>query len=157
MIASIVSSSCHTKCSRQPSWVCRDNKERRVYFYYSQYSSRTYEKVCLTKIDGGLDNSRSLKCDFLLLRLDYQVCYFIELKGGDLEQAARQLLQTMRRLHEKTKSYVCNARAVLSKARMPDIRSQAVHELKIYCRQKHGGSFKYKTMQMKENACGIYD
>jgi hypothetical protein len=62
-------------------------------------------------------------CDYLLLCCSEKIAFFIELKGCDLEKGIIQLDNTYEKVKGEIKSFKINARAVISRAPTPDMKS----------------------------------
>jgi len=73
-------------------------------------------------LDGCLlDSSELKKADFVFLICEEKKVYFVELKGSNLRQAARQINSSLDELSEQLKGYQpVFGRIVLSKLRTPN-------------------------------------
>lgn len=114
------------------------------------YTAKNINKhlVCLARIDGCLI-TEGLKCDYLLLKLNDEKAYFIELKGSDLLHAIDQLDRSIEVLKAKILSFQLNARIVLSKVYAPDLKSNKFKRLEKKL-MKSGGSILKKEKVLEE-------
>jgi len=71
-------------------------KERQSTFIGLNDDKFNFIKV---KVDNCL-NIKGKRCDFLLLRIDTNFAYFIELKGKDLDKAVKQLGNSITKINE---------------------------------------------------------
>ncbi|WP_207690080.1 hypothetical protein [Desulfonema limicola] len=104
-------------CNRNTVIVARENKcEYRLINKYK-------EKICKVKIDGCyIQEGR--KCDFLILRCEKKIAYFIELKGSSYFDAVAQIMQTIDKLMDITNQLESvNARIVLTKVSVPNLKN----------------------------------
>lgn len=109
-------------------------------------NSKEYE-VTHYKIDGIVITEGD-KCDFLLLKeSDKKVAYFIELKGSDLEKAARQIDSTEKKLAVALKDYSFLYRIVANKCKTQEIENCNFKKYRL----KWGHRLAYTTAKMEEN------
>ncbi len=109
------------------------------------------KELVVYKVDGGLiDNNKVLKCDYAIYT-EEDILYLIELKGCNYIHALKQLLNTIdfliRTPHLKV--YKLNARIVLSRVRVPDIRPSQEEKLCKILDTYHG-SFDKKCRVLTE-------
>jgi hypothetical protein len=156
-LSAIAMMSVRVETDKRSIWKCKDKKEQRAYIYHSSEINGTTEDISLVTVDGRRNSRPQRRCDFLLIRENFSICYFIELKGSDLEHAASQLLETMQSFSTCVEESTVNARVVLSKVRTPDLRSTTIQKVRLYCKKKNNGNFVYKTSLLKENNQGIFD
>lgn len=127
---------------RQTIIVSRDKGERREHRAINANRNR----VNRYRIDGIVITSGSA-CDFLLINEDVLSAYFIELKGSDLSQAARQLESSEAALKDELSAYKLNFRIVASKARTHAIEGVTFRRFK----ESKKTSLKYSTNRIEED------
>lgn len=59
--------------------------------------------ICKVKIDGCLITDNSLRCDYLFKVCEDKTYFLVELKGGDVSHAVRQIESTFLQLNRKLK------------------------------------------------------
>jgi len=103
-------------------------------------------------LDGCLlDSSELKKADFVFLICEEKKVYFVELKGSNLRQAARQINSSLDELSEQLKGYQpVFGRIVLSKTPNPKLIGSELVRLKKRL-EKLGGNLKYNTRIIEEN------
>ncbi len=102
-------------------------------------------KVRQYRLDKGLvDNTKC--CDFLVLNDSRCHAYFIELKGGHLEDAVPQLEGARRLLEKELEKYTFYYRIVTSKTRTHNIQKPVFRRFMEQCR----GNLKYGTEKIEE-------
>lgn len=86
------------------------------------------------------------RCDFLMSidRINKPVVFFIELKGGDLVEAVKQLLDSVIFLKEEFRNYVINARIIGSRDVPGFVNTPAYKKLGALVEQ-FNGSIKRST------------
>lgn len=105
-----------------------------------QYIVRHY------KLDGELIKNKTC-CDFVLLNDTLKNAYFIELKGGHIDDAVPQLEEGARICQPDLCGYTFYYRIVASKVRTHDVQKNSFRRFK----DKHGSKLKYQTNFMEEN------
>jgi len=106
---------CAEIADKRPLIVLRDKKGKSEY----RAANQTRKNVICLRFDGCvLDDNEVKKCDYLLLDCDDKIAHFIELKGGDMLHAIKQLVNsvtlTVHLLKEKQFAAV-HAKLALSK------------------------------------------
>lgn len=104
-----------------------------------QYFVRHY------KLDGDLISQRKC-CDFLLINDTVKRAYFIELKGGNIDEAIVQLESGFRLFQPELAGYEFHFRIVSSKVRTLDLRKNTFRKFK----DKWGSSLQYRTNVFNE-------
>lgn len=104
-----------------------------------KYDLRHYQ------LDGDLFENEKM-CDFLLLNDSKRKAYFIELKGGKIDDAVEQLEAGERKLRRELKEYTLFYRIVCSKARTHKMRDDKLRKFK----DKHGPRLRIKEMILSE-------
>jgi hypothetical protein len=100
-------------------------------------------------IDGCMIKNGK-RCDFLVIYPENSSVYFVELKGSDLFQAVDQINQSLNILLPYLNNTKINARIVLTKVSVPDIRNSSTL-LKFEKRVKLlNGNFKIETIRATE-------
>ena len=122
-----------------------------------KYTLDNTEEECIAKIkvDKGLLNTASgKKADYLLIRCEHDIAYFVELKGCDVAKACEQILSTIDLLQNIVGSaQSINARIVCSRVSTPDIRSSPYIRLEKHCKTKNG-TLLVRTRQYSEPCNG---
>lgn len=106
-----------------------------------KYTLENSGRECIAKItvDNGLLTAGSgKKADYLLLRCEQDIAYFVELKGCDVAKACEQILSTITLLQSIVNTYRINARIVCSRVPTPDLRSSHRVRLENSCKRKNG-------------------
>ncbi len=127
---------------RQKIIVSRDmgtRREHRALNLKQEYAVRHY------KLDKKLVKQQTC-CDFLLTNDTLHRAYFIELKGGNIDEAIPQLENAARICREELVGYEYHYRIVQSKARTHDIKKVSFRKFKDKC----GSRLKYQTTCMEE-------
>lgn len=118
-----------------------------------KYTLENTEKECIAriKVDGGLYPSNSeKKADYLIIRCEHDIAYFVELKGSDINKACEQILSTIDLLQDIVGSAQgINARIVCSRVPTPDLRSSHYRRLENHCKKKNG-TLLVRTKQYSE-------
>ena len=122
-----------------------------------KYTLDNTEEECIAKIkvDKGLLNTASgKKADYLLIRCEHDIAYFVELKGCDVAKACEQILSTIDLLQNIVGSaQSINARIVCSRVSTPDIRSTPYIRLEKK-KKKKNGTLLVRTRQYSEPCNG---
>lgn len=87
------------------------------------------------KIDGELFRQTKC-CDFLLINDSTKKAYFIELKGGNIDDAIEQLEVGEQKCKDELKGYISYYRIVCSKARTHKIKSVKFRKFKEKCGER---------------------
>ncbi|NDV58092.1 hypothetical protein [Bacteroides sp. 519] len=130
----------------RPIIVLKDKKEPRQYIGKNDKK----KQVTVYRIDDGILKNGE-KCDYAISINITKTVYFIELKGGDYTKALSQIHSTIKTLilDSKTDTTSVNARVVLSKVRVPNIKS--TQEIKLVKLLKAlNGDLKKETQKMIE-------
>ncbi len=78
------------------------------------------------------------------------MAFFVELKGSDLLKAIDQINSTIDELLKKLENHLINARIVLTKVRVPNLRNNP-NMIKFEKRlRKYGGSLELKVSKLQE-------
>lgn len=104
-----------------------------------KYSVRHY------KLDGELVRQRKC-CDYLLTNDTLKKAYFIELKGGNIDEAVPQLEEGLKLVQSELAGYEFCFRVVSSKVRTLDLQKTAFRKFK----DKWGSRLRYKTDFLEE-------
>ena len=112
---------------------CADNPQQR-------YHVRHY------KLDGQIASQQRC-CDFLLTNDSLKKAYFIELKGGNIDEAVGQLEEGYKMFHLELTGYEFCFRIVASKVRTHDLQKNAFRKFK----DKWGSRLQYKTNFLEES------
>lgn len=89
---------------------------------YHRANNRDKDYVTHYKIDGVVLKAGN-KCDFLLIDETKKKAYFIELKGSDLTEAAKQIEATELALRQELVGYNLQYRIVANKCKTQEIYS----------------------------------
>lgn len=108
-------------------------------------NSRKRYAVRHYKLDGDIISNEKC-CDFLLLNDTVKKAYFIELKGGNIDDAIPQLEKGYNKFRSELKGYTYHFRVVSSKVRTHDVRSNKFNKFK----DKWGSKLRYKTELLEE-------
>lgn len=131
---------------------CNNNKvivakENRCKFVLNNINK---EKICKIRIDGCYLLS-GRKCDYLILACNSKISYLIELKGSSFWDAIDQIVESLNKLENSLNGFVINARIVLTKVNVPNIKNTpTVLSLQKRLR-KLGGNLRQKSILMVEN------
>lgn len=137
-----IDSGCCT-CDNRKILVLREKKCQYVFYNDNQFD------ICQVDIDGCMIKNGK-RCDFLVIYPENSSVYFVELKGSDLFQAVDQINQSLNILLPYLNNTKINARIVLTKVSVPDIRNSSTL-LKFEKRVKLlNGNFKIETIRATE-------
>lgn len=109
------------------------------------YNPQQKYKVRQYKLDGDLVSQEKC-CDFLLTNDTVKRAYFIECKGGNIDEAIPQLESGYRMFQSELAGYRYDFRIVASKVRTLDLRKNAFRKFK----DKWGSHLQYKVELMEE-------
>lgn len=110
------------------------------------------KEIVVYRIDGGIrKDTDDPKCDYGLYTISSGVMRFIELKGSDIDRAARQIEHSIRTVLDDSITDVDNVhgRIVISKDRVPGINSSHKQKLEKLIKQKRGNLI-IKCRELKE-------
>ena len=93
------------------------------------------------KLDGDLIRQKTC-CDYLLVNDTSQKAYFIELKGGNIDDAVTQLEAGEQHCQSELRGYKFFFRIICSKARTHKLQSNRVRKFREKCGNR---------LQIKEN------
>lgn len=122
--------------------VSKDDGEKRMHRALNKqkrYCVRQY------KLDGGIV-LRQTCCDFLLLNDTLRNAYFIELKGGNIDDAIPQLEAGYERFRSELGKYNFYFRIVSSKVRTHNVQKNRFRKFK----DKWGSHLQYKENILEE-------
>jgi len=111
------------------------------------------KEIAVFRIDEGIIKSpKEKKCDYGLYTRDDDTLRFVELKGSDFEQAVKQIMSTLNELIHKPRIdiYRVCGRIVLSRKRVPEIKSNNEKKLIKLLHEKHG-DLNTKAQLLREN------
>ena len=139
MLLSVENSLCEIN---QPIFVSKDKGEPREH-----RAINPERKYCLRhyKLDGDLIQQTTC-CDFLLLNDSRRKAYFIELKGGNITDAIKQLEAGVQKCKEELDGYTIFYRIVCSRAKTHKIKSTQFHKFEEKC----GKRLKVKENRLEE-------
>ena len=100
--------------------------EHRAINPQGQFDLRHYQ------LDGALIKQTKC-CDYLLINDSRRKEYFIELKGGNIDEAIKQLEAGEQRCREELKGYVFFYRIVCTKARTHKVQDPKFRKFKEKC------------------------
>lgn len=92
------------------------------------------------KLDGGIVSQQTC-CDFLLVNDSSKKAYFIELKGGNIDEAVPQLEAAFKLFRTELTKYDFYFRIVSSKVRTHDVQKNKFRKFK----DKWGSHLQYKN------------
>lgn len=104
-----------------------------------KYAVRQYQ------LDGDVIRQQKC-CDFLVVNDSLKNAYFIELKGGNIDEAIPQLERGAALCKAELREYAFYYRIVSSKVRTHDIKKNSFRKFK----DKYGSRLEYKTGTMEE-------
>lgn len=143
----------------EDTYILFNEPRMHVVFINDKGGSSTYNGINKRKhnliayrIDGGLMGANDGKqCDFGLYCKDLKELRLIELKGSDVDEAFKQLENTIKRLldHSINSSTRVFARIVASKVKTPDIKTQTKIRLEKLLLARNG-NLKYCSKVMKD-------
>lgn len=84
--------------------------------------NRSNKTVALFHVDNG-QNPTIKKCDYAIEVDDNVLIILIELKGADIKTASEQIYSTIETLNLKCQKVKILVRIILSKVKLPDVRS----------------------------------
>lgn len=128
--------------SRQKIIVSRDagtQRKHRANNPQQKYNVRHY------KLDGNIISQRTC-CDFLLINDSFKNAYFIELKGGNIDEAVPQLEAGYQLFRSELTGYKFYFRIVPSKVRTLDLQKNKFRKFK----DQWGSRLQYKTDILEE-------
>lgn len=132
-----------TRCeAHQKIIVSKDSGTSRVHRAINpeqRYEMRQY------KLDGDIVQLQTC-CDYLVLNDSLKNAYFIELKGGNIDEAVPQLQSGADLCKVELTGYTFYYRIVCSKVRTHDIQKNSFRKFK----DKMGSRLKYQTNWMEE-------
>lgn len=135
----------YVKISRAPSVAIEENGKKIIFI------NKNKECLAHIKVDGGLINtSDEKKVDDILIRCNFNILYIIELKGGHVDRAYQQVLNTMRLIKEKISGAIINVRIIVSRTKTPDLCTSAKRKIQDLCR-KNNGNMIIKTRKHEEH------
>lgn len=126
----------------QKEIVSKDRRESRKHVAYNleqAYQVRHY------RLDGEIVQQAKC-CDYLLINDTLKNAYFIELKGGNVDEAVPQLEQGYVKFRSELAGYRYYFRIVSSRVRTHDIKKTSFRKFK----DKWGSHLKYQTNLMEE-------
>jgi hypothetical protein len=130
--------------------VCSDKRSKSIYRYINQ----SRHQIAKIHVDGGLiSDTRTKKCDWLLVNKDSATAFFIELKGSNLTRAIEQINTTLDLLWtdiKKTGIRTAHARIVLSKIPRPHLMPNEKRKLEKRLKENEYGNGTVKTEPPKE-------
>lgn len=97
----------------------------------SSFKIVSLDNIIVIKVDGALIDSKSeKKMDFLVLNCDKNEAIFLELKGSNIDDAAKQILSS-KKILDKDLNYFISKKAVivLNKFNKNDLRSTSYRQL----------------------------
>lgn len=131
-----------SKCQKkQKEIVSRDKKATRMHKAFNKqgYNVRQYQ------LDGEVVKNQKC-CDFLLINDSLKKAYFIELKGGNIDEAVPQLQAGERLCSPELKGYGFYYRIICSKVKTHNVEKNIFRKFKRSC----GSRLKYNTNYMEE-------
>lgn len=132
-----------SKCKIQQKIIVSKDKhtsrEHRA-FNLKEYSVRQY------KLDGELVKNEKC-CDYLLINDTLKNAYFIELKGGNIDEAIPQLQGGVEKCQMELSGYTFYFRIVASKVRTHNIQKNRFRKWK----DQYGSRLQYATAKMEES------
>ena len=106
--------------------------------------------VLQTRVDGELyDSSDGKKCDYAFSSKEFSTAILVELKGGDIKQAVRQLRSTFEAFKDKYRYKRYYGRIVASRINAPDVQSPEYRHLSGLLKST-GGNLAKKTKSLEE-------
>ncbi len=142
----------HSQLQENPHVHFSRNQKIQVEEHNRKYTMENSGRECIAKIkvDNGLLTPDSEKrADYLLLRCEQDIAYFVELKGCDVAKACEQILSTITLLRSIVNTYRINARIVCSRVPAPDLRSSHRVRLENSCKGRNG-TLIIRTIQYTE-------
>jgi|GEM_PF-823657 len=130
--------------------VLEDSKNKKSIY---RVINKMENEVIGLRVDGCITTDNNVKkCDFLLLNWTTKATYFIELKGSNLNEACKQLIQSIRTNYPMLQNefgYVAaNARIVVSKT--PKILPKSSYEALNKLVRSHDGKVEIKSKEYQE-------
>lgn len=119
--------------------VVLDDKKGGKVSYRGENEDR--KELIVYKIDDGImKDNPGIKCDYGLYTTSSGVIRFIELKGSDLDKAHQQIIRSIRYILNDSVTGInkVHGRIVLSKERVPNIKSNYEKQLEKILKQKNG-------------------
>lgn len=137
-------------CDNRRSIALSDNKGGKS-SYYGENANRN--QLACYRIDAGImRNMPEKQCDYGLYNMNSDTVRFIELKGSDCSQAIKQIKNSITHILDQSISGVTKiyGRVILSKRRVPQIKSTEEQRLEKFLKGK-GGDLLIQTRQMREH------
>lgn len=97
------------------------------------------------RVDGCLFNKSDKRCDYLFIIAKIKTCFFIELKGGDLIRAVKQIIDSVIFLREELDGHTVKARIVGTR-NVPNIRNTIHYRKLMKLTKTTGGSIEIKPI-----------
>ena len=119
-----------TLCKKNQSIIVSKDKKSQVQ-HRATNPDRVYD-VRHYKLDGDLIKQEKC-CDFLLINDTKRKAYFIELKGGNIDEAVSQLEAGEKKCRDELKGYIFFYRIVCSKAKTHNIKSPKFRKFQEKC------------------------
>lgn len=144
--SSLLQGNSHVEFSRNRSIPVEENRRKYI------LENAEHECIAKVKVDGGvLASHPGKKADYLFIRCEHNIAYFVELKGCDITKACEQILSTII-LFQGVVGNInnINARVVCSRVPAPDLRSTHYRRLENHCKSKNG-TLIIKAKKLKEN------
>lgn len=118
----------------QSSFVSEENTRKHIGNNPDRLHCRRYH------VDGYILKSQDgNKCDYLLVNDDGKDAYFIEMKGGEIDDAPKQLEASIEALKDSLKGYYFFQRIVCSKAGTHKMNGSVILQWKRKYNGKHHG------------------
>lgn len=112
------------KCEEQSGIIKRISCSEKGKTY--EYINKSNNFVVKIRVDECLiKGEQHNKCDFLILSCGEQKnAYLIELKGSDLDHAAKQILNVIHLFQDELSAFEIHARIILSKVYQEDLKGE---------------------------------
>ncbi len=131
--------------------ICKKNqkiivsKDSRAISVHRAYNTNAQYDVRHYHLDGELIKQEKC-CDYLLVNDSRKRAYFIELKGGNVDDAIPQLEAAASRLKQELQGYTFYYRIVASKTRTHNVKKSTFRKFQ----DKHGIYFKCENSPFEE-------
>lgn len=135
---------------RLPEIVLEDSKNKKCTY---RVINKSENEIVGLRVDGCISKDNNVKkCDFLLLNWTTKATYFIELKGSNINDACKQLIQSIHSNYPKLQNefgYLsANARIVVSKT--PKILPKSSYEALNKLVRSYDGKVEVKSKEYQE-------